>query len=55
MDRSDAARILRALETFAATRHADVKALKGELKERYRLRVGKWRVFSVSIGPIASW
>ena len=23
----------------------DVKALKGALKGRYRLRVGKWRIF----------
>jgi mRNA-degrading endonuclease RelE of RelBE toxin-antitoxin system len=30
---------------FAATGHGDVKALKGALKGRYRLRVGKWRAF----------
>jgi mRNA interferase RelE/StbE len=45
MDRSDTARILRALEAFAASGHGDVKALKGALKGRYRLRIGKWRVF----------
>lgn len=45
MDRSDAQRILRALDGFAATGLGDVKALKGALKGRYRLRVGKWRIF----------
>ena len=45
MDRSDAERITHALEVFAATGHGDVKALKGALKGRYRLRVGKWRAF----------
>jgi mRNA-degrading endonuclease RelE of RelBE toxin-antitoxin system len=47
MDRSDAERIIRALETFAAAGYGDVKALKGALKGRYRLRVGKWRIFLV--------
>jgi len=45
MDRSEAERIIRSLEPFAATGLGDVKALKGALKGRYRLRVGKWRVF----------
>ena len=45
MDRSDAQRITQALEGFAATGLGDVKALKGALKGRYRLRVGKWRIF----------
>lgn len=45
MERSDAERIVRALEAFAATGYGDIKALKGTLKGRYRLRVGKWRVF----------
>jgi mRNA-degrading endonuclease RelE of RelBE toxin-antitoxin system len=45
MDRSDAERTIRALETLAATGLGDVKALKGALKGKYRLRVGKWRVF----------
>jgi len=45
MDRSDAARIIHALEGFAAAGLGDVKALKGALKGRYRLRIGKWRVF----------
>jgi mRNA-degrading endonuclease RelE of RelBE toxin-antitoxin system len=45
MDRSDAQRIIRALEGFAATGLGDVKALKGALKGSYRLRVGKWRIF----------
>ena len=45
LDRGEAARILRSLENFAATGRGDVKALKGALKGRYRLRVGKWRVF----------
>ena len=34
---------MHALEMFAATGHGDVKALKGALKGRHRLRVGKWR------------
>ena len=45
MDRSDAGRIVRALETFAASGLGDVKALKGALKGRFRLRIGKCRVF----------
>jgi mRNA-degrading endonuclease RelE of RelBE toxin-antitoxin system len=45
MDRSDAERIIHALEVFATTGHGDVKALKGALKGRYCLRVGKWRAF----------
>jgi mRNA interferase RelE/StbE len=45
MDRSDATRIINALEAFAADGRGDVKALKGALKGRYRLRVGKWRIF----------
>lgn len=45
MGRSDAQRIIRALEGFAASGLGDVKALKGALKGRYRLRVGKWRIF----------
>ena len=45
MDRSDGQRIVLALEAFAATGRGDVQALKGALKGRYRLRVGKWRVF----------
>ena len=45
MVRSDATRIVHALEAFAADGRGDVKALKGALKGRYRLRVGKWRVF----------
>ena len=45
MDRSDAGRIIHALEAFAATGHGDIKSLKGALKGRYRLRVGKWRAF----------
>jgi len=45
MDHSDAQRIIRALEGFTATGLGDVRALKGALKGRYRLRVGKWRIF----------
>ena len=45
MDRTEAERVVRALEGFAAAGRGDVKALKGALKGRYRLRVGKWRVF----------
>jgi mRNA-degrading endonuclease RelE of RelBE toxin-antitoxin system len=43
MDRSDAKRIIHALEAFAADGRGDIKARKGPLKGRYRLR--KWRVF----------
>ena len=45
MDRSDATRMIRALEGFAAAGLGDVKALKRALKGRYRLRVGKCRIF----------
>jgi mRNA-degrading endonuclease RelE of RelBE toxin-antitoxin system len=45
MDRADATRITRALEAFAADGRGDVKALKGALRGRYRLRIGKWRIF----------
>jgi mRNA-degrading endonuclease RelE of RelBE toxin-antitoxin system len=48
MDRSDAERMIRAPEVFAAAGRGDVKALKalkGAMRGRYRLRVGKWRVF----------
>lgn len=45
MDRSEAKRIVYALEAFATAGRGDVKALKGALKGRYRLRIGKWRVF----------
>jgi mRNA-degrading endonuclease RelE of RelBE toxin-antitoxin system len=45
MDRSEAGRIVRALEAFVTDGRGDVKALKGGLKGRYRLRVGKWRAF----------
>ena len=44
MDRSDAQRIVRALETFADSGRGDVEALHGALSVRYRLRVGKWRI-----------
>ena len=40
MDRSEAIRIIHALEAFAAGGRGDIKALKGALKGRYRLRVG---------------
>ena len=45
IDRSEAKRIIAALGAFAASGRGDVKALKGALKGRYRLRIGKWRVF----------
>jgi len=55
MDRTDAQRIIRALEGLAASGLGDVKALKGSLKGRYRLCVGKMaRFFSASISPAAS-
>lgn len=40
MDRSDAKRIVHALEAFAADGRGDIKTLKGALKGRYRLRIG---------------
>jgi mRNA-degrading endonuclease RelE of RelBE toxin-antitoxin system len=51
MDWSDAGRIVRSLESLAVTGLGDVKALKGALKGRYRLRVGKWRVFFILDQP----
>ena len=39
------ARVLAALERFAATGDGDVRPLRGEFAGSYRLRVGKWRVF----------
>jgi mRNA-degrading endonuclease RelE of RelBE toxin-antitoxin system len=45
MDGVDAERIVRALEVFTSSGRGDVKALKGPLRGRYRLRVGKWRIF----------
>lgn len=56
MGRSDAERVVRALEGFADTGLGDVKALKGAFKGRYRPRVGKWRVFSCRLSPErSSW
>jgi hypothetical protein len=40
---------------FAATGRGDVKALKGALKGRYRLRVGKWRTFFSLDQPVSWW
>jgi mRNA-degrading endonuclease RelE of RelBE toxin-antitoxin system len=37
------ARIRRAVQRYAETRHGDVKKLKGE-NQRWRLRVSDWRV-----------
>ena len=52
MDRGDAKRIVHALDAFAADARGDVKALKGGLKGRYRLCIGKWRLFQPrSPGP----
>ena len=45
IDASAQARILSALERFAATGEGDVRPLRGEFAGSYRLRVGKWRVF----------
>jgi len=45
LDRSEAERIVCAVESFSTTGRGDIKARKGRLKGRYRLRVGKWRVF----------
>lgn len=54
MDRSDAMRIIQALEAFAADGRGDVKALKAALKGRYRLRTGKWPSSSASISLATS-
>ena len=51
MDRNDAQRIVLAMDVFAQTGRGDIKALKGQLHGRYRLRVGKWRVFFAFIEP----
>ena len=45
LDQLDAARVVQSLEHFALVGRGDVKALKGEFKGQYRLRVGKLRVF----------
>ena len=45
LERSDAKRVVHALEAFAADARGDVKALMGALKGRYRLRIGKLRAF----------
>jgi hypothetical protein len=47
MDRSDAERVIRALEGFATAGLGDVKALKGALKGRYRpVSLGNRKVVS---------
>ena len=51
MDSSNAERIMKALEELAANGRGDVKALKGSLKGRYRLRIGKWRAFFILEPP----
>jgi mRNA-degrading endonuclease RelE of RelBE toxin-antitoxin system len=43
MDRLDAQCIVHAMEALAADGRGDVRALKGALTGRYRLRVGQWR------------
>ena len=45
LDADTQARILSALERFAATGEGDVRPLHGEFGGSYRLRVGKWRVY----------
>ncbi len=45
LDADTQARILSALERFAATGDGDVRPLRGEFAGSYRLRVGKWRVY----------
>ena len=45
LDAETQARILSALEGFAATGEGDVRPLRGEFAGSYRLRVGKWRVY----------
>jgi len=44
MDTSNRNRIRKALETYASSGSGDVRALHGEFRGLYRLRVGKWRV-----------
>lgn len=43
LDPPVAERVLKAADRFADTEHGDVKKLKGK-ENRYRLRVGDWRV-----------
>jgi mRNA-degrading endonuclease RelE of RelBE toxin-antitoxin system len=45
LDSENQARILSALERFAATGDGDVRPLRGEFAGSYRIRVGKWRVY----------
>jgi mRNA interferase RelE/StbE len=44
LDRADVDRITAAVRRFAETGAGDVKALQGEFKGQFRLRVGQWRV-----------
>lgn len=44
LDPPDARRVVSRVERFATTGHGDVKKLKG-VADRWRLRVGDWRVF----------
>lgn len=44
LDATVARRILQALERLATTEHGDVKRVRGR-SQRWRLRVGDWRVF----------
>ncbi|HEX9621807.1 MAG TPA: type II toxin-antitoxin system RelE/ParE family toxin [Polyangiaceae bacterium] len=43
LDNVTRARVLAAIERFAASGHGDIRALRGHVGE-YRLRVGDWRV-----------
>ena len=45
LDFDTQARILSALERFAATGHGDIRPLQGEFAGSYRVRIGKCRVY----------
>lgn len=51
MDRSAAARIVAALERYAATEQGDVRKLTDVHPPEWRLRVGDWRVLFSRADP----
>lgn len=48
----DQRRVLDAVERFAASGIGDVRALGGQWRGRFRLRVGKWRAIFLKEGGI---
>jgi mRNA interferase RelE/StbE len=45
LDRPTRERLIKGVESLAATGQGDVKRLQGTRQELYRLRVGDWRIF----------